>query len=318
MKHRLTGRRLGFPAAVKAGRSAGRWLRRYLYLLLLFGQGLGLPVAVRAGCSPGRWLRRNLYVLLLLAPLVLYLPAIVFWSSPDRFAVVRSGSMEPEFSAGDLVFLRPVRQVQVGDVVAFRTSRGIDGSVSRLLHRVVAVDDSGDRFTTKGDANPEPDPFRVGLESLVGEATGFKVPYAGYVTLFLQSRLGLTWLAIIALVSFYPTLTRLVPWARRTAHRALTQAVGLETEQLDRVAAGVNENRKVLEELSSSIAVGLETDQLDRVAAGVNENRETLQELSSSINEYLRGPQTPTKPLDEFNEDPESLAQSTGRANPGG
>ena len=243
--------------------------------------GLVLAAAVRAGLNAGRWLRRNLYVLLLLAPLVLYLPAIVLWSSPDRFAVVRSGSMEPEFSAGDLVFLRPVRQVEAGDVIAFKTSRGIDGSVSQLLHRVVAVDDTGDRFTTKGDANPEPDPFKVGLESLVGEATGFKVPFAGYVTLFLQSRLGLIWLAIIA---FYPTLTRLVPWARRAAHSAFTQAVGLETEQLD------------------------------RVAAGVNENRETLQELSSSINDYLRSLQkdTETETTDRFSEDSESLAQSTG------
>ena len=198
-------------------------------------------------------LRRNLSLLLLLAPLVLYLPAIVFWSSPDRFAVVRSGSMVPQFSTGDLVFLRPVRQVEVGDVIAFTTSTGIDGSTLRLLHRVVAVDDTGDRFTTKGDANVEPDPFKVGLESLVGEATGFKVPYAGHVTLFLQSRLGLTWLAIIALVCFYPTLTRLAAWARHTAQRALTQAVGLETEQLDRVEAGINENLEVLQELSSSI-----------------------------------------------------------------
>ena len=265
----------------------------------LIEKGLGLPAAVRAGRVAGRWLRRNLYLLLLLTPLVLYLPAIVFWSSPDRFAVVRSGSMEPEFSAGDLVFLRPVRQVEVGDVIAFTTPKGIDGSVSRLLHRVVAVDEGGDRFTTKGDANPEPDPFKVGLESLVGEATGFKVPYAGYVTLFLQSRLGLIWLAIIALVSFYPTLTRLAPWARRTAHRALTQAVGLETEQLDRVEAGVSENRKVLQELS-------------RVEAGVNENREVLQELSSSINEYVRGLQNNAEALDQFSEDRESLAQSTG------
>ncbi len=239
---------------------------------VLIGLKLGVPVAKETVRGGSRWLRRNLYLLLLLAPLVLYLPAIVFWSSPDRFAVVRSGSMEPEFSAGDLVFLRPVRQVEVGDVVAFRTPRGIDGSVSRLLHRVVAVDDSGDRFTTKGDANPEPDPFKVGLESLLGEATGFKVPFAGYVVLFLQSQLGLIWLAIIALVSFYPTLTRLAPWARRSAQRALTQAVGLETEQLSRVEVSVNENRKVLQDLS-------------RVEAGVNEIREVLQELSNSMNE---------------------------------
>ena len=279
---------------------------------VLITQRLGLPAAVRAGLSAGLWLRRNLYVLLLLTPLVLYLPAIVLWSSPDRFAVVRSGSMEPEFSAGDLVFLRPVRNVEVGDVIAFKTPRGIDGSFSRLLHRVVAVDDTGDRFTTKGDANLEPDPFKVGLESLVGEATGFKVPLAGYVTLFLQSRLGLIWLAIIALVSFYPSLTRLVPWARRTARLALTQAVGLETEQLARVAAGVTENRQVLQDLSNSIAVGLETEQLDRVAAGVSENRKTLEEISSSINEYVKGLHTHTDAPDEFGEDPEHLAQSTG------
>ena len=314
--------------------------------------GLGLPAAVRAVPSAGRWLRRNLYVLLLLAPLLLYLPAIVFWSSPDRFAVVRSGSMEPEFSAGDLVFLRPVRQVEVGlssplsvqpceTRKRFRTvvkgPRGIDGSVSRVLHRVIAIDPSGDRFTTKGDANPEPDPFKVGLESLVGETTGFNVPLAGYATLFLQSRLGLIWLAIIALVSFYPTLTRLVPWARSTAHRALNRAVGLETEQLDRVAAGVkenrevllglsssitqgleaekldrvvagvNENREALQELSSSIAQGLETEKLDRVAAGVKENREVLQELSSSIQEYVKSSQNEADALDQYSEASEKL-----------
>ena len=107
-------------------------------------------------------------------------------------------------------------------------------------------------------------------------------------------------------------MTRLVPWASYTAHRALTQAVGLEAEQLDRVAADVNENRKVLQELSSSIAVGLETEQLDRVATGVNENRETLQELSSSINKYLSGLHKHTDTPDEFGEASENLTQSNG------
>ena len=201
-----------------------------------------------------RWLRQNLSLLLLLIPALLYLPAILWFQMPNQFAVVMSGSMEPIYSAGDLVILRPVKDIRVGDVLAFETPRGTPGFPPRLLHRVVEYDQAGARLTTKGDANSDSDPFKVGVESLLGEATGFKVPFGGHVILFLQSRYGKMWIAIVALAFAYPTIARMGTWTRRSAQQALTETVGLDTGRLDRVESGVNETREALVQFSRAIA----------------------------------------------------------------
>ena len=202
----------------------------------------------------GRWFRQNLSLFLLLVPALLYLPAILWLQLPNQYAVVMSGSMEPAYSTGDLVILRPVRDIHVGDVVAFSTPRGTPGFPPRILHRGVEYDRAGARLTTKGDANPDTDPFKVGLESLLGEATGFKVPSGGYVILFLQSRYGKIWIAIIALGFAYPTIVRIGTWARRSTQKALTETIGLETGRLERVESGVDETREALVQFSRAIA----------------------------------------------------------------
>ena len=64
-------------------------------------------------------------------------------------AVVLSGSMEPTFSKGDLVFVRQADTAQLGDVVVY------EGENSLIMHRVVAQ--YGDSLVTQGDANNTPD-----------------------------------------------------------------------------------------------------------------------------------------------------------------
>ena len=201
-----------------------------------------------------RWLRKNQSLLLLLIPALLYLPAILWFQMPNQFAVVMSGSMEPTYSAGDLIVLRPIKDIQVGDVVAFKTPRGTPGFPPRLLHRVVEYEEAGARLTTKGDANADSDPFKVGMESLLGEATGFKVPLGGHVILFLQSRYGRMWIAIVALAFAYPTIARMGTWTRRSVQQAFTETVGLDPGRLDRVESGVNETRDALGQFSRAIA----------------------------------------------------------------
>ena len=200
------------------------------------------------------WSRQNLSLLMLLVPALLYLPAILWFQMPNQFAVVMSGSMEPTYSAGDLIVLRPIRDIHVGDVVAFTTPRGTPGFPPRLLHRVVEYEQAGARLITKGDANSDSDPFKVGVESLLGEATGFKVPFGGHIILFLQSRYGKMWIAIVALAFAYPTIARIGTWTRRSAQQALTETVGLDTGRLDRVESGVNETRDALVQFSRAIA----------------------------------------------------------------
>ena len=60
-------------------------------------------------------------------------------------AVVLSGSMEPEFSTGDLIIVREQESYALRDIVVFQSG----GSL--VVHRIVDMDDTS--VTTQGDAN---------------------------------------------------------------------------------------------------------------------------------------------------------------------
>ena len=99
---------------------------------------------------------------------------------------VGSGSMEPVLKPGDLVIVRKacLDSIGVGDIVAYRSPE--NGVV--VVHRVVAVD--GDALVTKGDANSEPDPFRVTGDMVLGKVVA-RVPLLGYLARgVLASHLG--------------------------------------------------------------------------------------------------------------------------------
>lgn len=65
---------------------------------------------------------------------------------------VLSGSMEPRYHVGSLIFVRPVKpeEIKTGDAVTF-TLPGQEKTVA--THRVVRIDPKAKTFTTKGDAN---------------------------------------------------------------------------------------------------------------------------------------------------------------------
>jgi len=203
------------------------------------------------------FLWQNKSLLLLLIPVLIYLPLVLWMAFPSQIAVVMSDSMEPTLKTGDLVILSPAKNIQVGDIVAFDTPGGNPGFPDRLIHRVAEFDEAGARLTTKGDANDDADPFAVGLESVLG-VQKYRVPYGGYIILFLQSRYGKIWMAIVALVFVYPTLARMGVWTRRSLHKALTeglmQGVSPQVERLEKVETCVNETRETMGQFSKAIA----------------------------------------------------------------
>lgn len=89
---------------------------------------------------------------------------------------VGSGSMEPALKPGDLVIVRKASldSIGVGDIVAYRSPE--NGVV--IVHRVIAID--GGVLVTKGDANPEPDPFKVTGNMVLGKVVA-RVPLLGYL-----------------------------------------------------------------------------------------------------------------------------------------
>ena len=99
-----------------------------------------------------------------------------------RIAAAVSGSMEPVFSAGDLLVYQKRSVYQDGDIVLFRQ----DGSL--ITHRIINI--QGNEYQTKGDANSAADGETITCEAILGEVV-LVLPHVGSVILFLKSPLGI-------------------------------------------------------------------------------------------------------------------------------
>jgi signal peptidase I len=101
---------------------------------------------------------------------------------------VYSGSMTPTIAVGGLAVDRPIpaKEVRVGDVITFTNpyDRG-----RMVTHRVIAIIRTahGLAYRTKGDANPDRDPWTIRLSGQVGRVA-FSIPFAGYVLVYAHTR----------------------------------------------------------------------------------------------------------------------------------
>ncbi len=101
---------------------------------------------------------------------------------------VISGSMEPTYSVGDLLYVKSVDpdSVKVGDPITFV----LNEDLVVATHRVVAIDSENRQFTTKGDANETEDANPVHFNNLIGIPV-FSIPLLGYVSAYIQSPPGM-------------------------------------------------------------------------------------------------------------------------------
>lgn len=117
--------------------------------------------------------------------------AALLWGSRligmDVF-VVQSGSMEPEYHVGSLVYVKEADAgtLDVGDVITFQLSGDTLGT-----HRIIEVvyEDGEPAFRTKGDANDHEDNGLVTPAEIVGEVK-FSIPYLGYLVVYIQGSPG--------------------------------------------------------------------------------------------------------------------------------
>ncbi len=111
--------------------------------------------------------------------------------------VVLSGSMNPAFDTGSLVFVRSTEpeSIEAGDIITYK---GASASGPLTTHRVVEVNREGSElnYTTRGDANNVNDPNPVPASNLVGRVEG-SFPYLGYMMGFAQTKEGLIVLVFI-------------------------------------------------------------------------------------------------------------------------
>lgn len=102
---------------------------------------------------------------------------------------VISGSMEPAYSVGDLVYVRPVdsiEDIKVKDAITFV----LNEELTVATHRVVEIDIENQRLYTKGDANDVADANPVHFKNVIG-VVQFSIPLLGYVSDFIQNPPGM-------------------------------------------------------------------------------------------------------------------------------
>ncbi|RWR88539.1 signal peptidase complex catalytic subunit SEC11A [Cinnamomum micranthum f. kanehirae] len=128
--------------------------------------------------------------------------ALIIWKglmcitgSESPVVVVLSGSMEPGFKRGDILFLHMSKDpIRAGEIVVFN----VDGREIPIVHRVIKVHERQDTgevdVLTKGDNNFGDDRLlyahgQLWLQKhhIMGRAVGF-LPYVGWVTIIMTEK----------------------------------------------------------------------------------------------------------------------------------
>ncbi len=149
---------------------------------------------------------------------------------------VLSGSMEPTYHTGSLIYVKPCapEDVQVGDAITFVLNEDLDV----VTHRVVSVDAENQHFYTKGDANDAPDGAPVYFKNLIGRPV-FTIPYLGYVSHWVSNPPGMYLAIALALVLIILTF---LPDALRRASAADARDAARRASRADKSPAAGGEN----------------------------------------------------------------------------
>ncbi|KAG8652059.1 signal peptidase complex catalytic subunit SEC11A [Manihot esculenta] len=126
--------------------------------------------------------------------------------SESPVVVVLTGSMEPGFKRGDILFLHMSKDpIRTGDIVVFN----VEGRDIPIVHRVIEVHERRDSrdvdILTKGDSNDVDDRFLykygqnwLNPQHITGRAIGF-LPYVGWVTIIMTEKPLIKYILISAL-----------------------------------------------------------------------------------------------------------------------
>lgn len=140
--------------------------------------------------TPVRVVRAALLAALGLASVTLAAAGLAVATLHLHVDPVLSGSMRPAYGPGDLVVTRqvPAGTVRPGSIVLVVPP----GESTPFAHRIVTVtgDQSHPTITTKGDANPVPDRWRVTLSSPTVPRVVAVAPKLGAFALINQSPRG--------------------------------------------------------------------------------------------------------------------------------
>lgn len=111
--------------------------------------------------------------------------------------VVLSGSMEPTYKVGSVIYYKKVseKELKDGDVITFNANNN-----KMVSHRIDNIDNG--LIETKGDANNVSDVNKIRYENVRGKVGKLSIPYVGYYIKMVNDNLTLVVIAaVIILVS---------------------------------------------------------------------------------------------------------------------
>lgn len=143
-----------------------------------------------------KWLITALLAVLLIANLYTLIarqvtgepqPGVFGWS----WAVVVSGSMEPEISVDDLILVHEQDTYEVGDVISFKSNNSV------VTHRIIEKGDG--YYITQGDMNNTADK-QISADAVIGKVKA-AVPHVGLVIGYMRTPMGMICLVLLGLLT---------------------------------------------------------------------------------------------------------------------
>jgi len=118
-----------------------------------------------------------------------------------RTYMVATGSMEPEYSVGDMIIIKetPKEKIKAGDVINYISENETD----TITHRVIEVEEKQGQtyYKTKGDNNNSEDPEPINYNQVQGVLV-FKISKLGTIITKLLTGTGITILFAFIILSY--------------------------------------------------------------------------------------------------------------------
>jgi len=155
------------------------------------------------------------FAMIVSSALMVWKGLFVITGTESPIVVVLSGSMEPAFYRGDLLFLYHDREapIDAGEIVVFK----IEGRDIPIVHRVIKRHENTEtgevKILTKGDNNQVDDralynrgQYWITPKEVVGRAGGM-APYVGMVTIIMNDYPKVKW-TVLAILTALTLLNR--------------------------------------------------------------------------------------------------------------
>lgn len=124
----------------------------------------------------------NYMIVLVVLALAFFLVGIKIFGF--QIYTVLSGSMEPNYHVGSLVYIKEAKQEELkkGDTITFYLS---ENTIATHRIKEVVEEDGKVLYRTKGDANEIDDAKLTSYDNVIGKVI-FSIPLLGYLSSFIQ------------------------------------------------------------------------------------------------------------------------------------